>query len=229
VKDCISHVTGTERMIMGDPLPQVAIDHLVHVNNPFGEIVELWVEERRPWSPQRVLAEYDEQVVRRTAEMRALDDEALDELTESPLGLMSTREFLKVRVFDCWMHEQDIRRAIDRPGHVDGPIIDVALERFQGALGYVVGKKAGAPDGATVVFAFDDRPDGAIAVQVDGRARVVDEVPDDPTTRLTMSFATFVARGGGRSTADEALAEGVVFDGDEELGRRVLEALAFTP
>jgi uncharacterized protein (TIGR03083 family) len=176
-----------------------------------------------------VLAEYDEQIARRTAMLRELDEPALEALVQSPLGEMSNRDFLKVRVFDCWMHEQDIRRALGRPGHLDGPIVDLALERFRGALGYVVGKKAGAPDGATVVFALDGGPGGAIAVEVDGRARVVDAVPPEPTTRLTMSFETFVARGGGRSTADDALADGVVFDGDEALGRRVLDALAFTP
>jgi hypothetical protein len=127
------------------------------------------------------------------------------------------------------MHEQDIRRALGRAGHVDGPIVELALERFRGALGYVVGKKAGAPDGVSVVFALVGGPSGAIAVEVDGRARVIEAVPDAPTVRLVLPFETFVARGGGRSTADEALAEGAVFEGDEALGRRVLEALAFTP
>jgi len=229
VKDCVSHITGTERQIMGDPMPTVAIDHLDHVRNPFGEVVEVWVEERRPWSAAEVLAELDEQIPRRVAELRAMTNAQLDETTASPLGEMSNREFLKVRVFDTWMHEQDIRRAVGRPGHLDGPVVDLALERIEGALGYVVGKKAGAPDGASVVFDLSDGGPASITVLVDGRARVVPDLGGEPTARIALAFTTFVARCGGRITADEALAESASLQGDEALGRRVLDALAFTP
>lgn len=234
VKDCISHITGTERMMMGDPQPDVPIAHLEHVKNPFGETVEVWVEERRPWTPAQVRAEYDEQIARRVAELRATSTEKLDEVGMWPLGEMSYRDFLKVRVFDSWMHEQDIRRALGRPGNLDGPIVALALERFNGALGFVVGKKAGAPDGSSVVFELDGGPRRNIAVVVDGRAKVVDDAPASPTVRLTIPFETFVALCGGRQSADDAVvrARGAgrsVIEGDQQLGRRVLEALAFTP
>jgi uncharacterized protein (TIGR03083 family) len=230
VKDCISHITGTERSMMGDPAPVVAIDHLEHIKNPFGEIVEVWVEERRSWSAADVRAEFDEQIARRTAELRATSVETLDEVGDWPLGRMSYRDFLKVRVFDSWMHEQDIRRALDRCGHLDGPVVTMSLERFDGALGFVVGKKAGAPDGSTVVFELDGGPRDCITVIVDGRAKVTDDVPTDPTVRLTMPFETFVALCGGRQSADDPTAiSDVRIDGDEDLGRRVLVALPFTP
>jgi uncharacterized protein (TIGR03083 family) len=228
VKDCVSHVTGTERQMMDDPLPAVAIDHLDHVANPFGEVVEVWVEERRPWSAAQVLAEFDEQVSRRASGLRAMTDDELDATSPTPLGEMSNRDFLKVRVFDSWMHEQDIRRVVGRPGHLDGPVVDVALERVEGALGYVVGKRAGAPDGASVVFEVDGGP-GRITVLVDGRAQVVDRVEGEPTVVIALPFSTFVSRCGGRITAAEAIAEGASCRGDVDLGRRVLDALAFTP
>jgi uncharacterized protein (TIGR03083 family) len=230
VKDCISHITGTERSMMGDPAPLVPIDHLDHIKNPFGEIVEVWVEERRPWTPTQVRAEYDEQIARRVAGLRATSTEELDEVGLWPLGEMSYRDFLKVRVFDSWMHEQDIRRAVGRRGHLDGPVVTMSMDRFDGALGYVVGKKAGAPDGSTVVFELDDGPRECITVAVHGRAKVIDEVPNEPTVRLTLPFETFVALCGGRQSADDPIAiSDVRIDGDAELGRRVLDALAFTP
>jgi uncharacterized protein (TIGR03083 family) len=228
VKDCVSHITGTERQMMGDPLPLVAIDHLDHVANPFGEMVEVWVEERRPWTAAQVLAEFDEQISRRVASLRATTNDDLEATSPTPLGEMSNRDFLKVRVFDSWMHEQDIRRVVGRPGHLDGPVVEVALERIEGALGYVVGKRAGAPDGASVVFEIDGGP-GQIAVLVDGRARVVDRLDGEPTVVIALPFSTFVARCGGRITAAEAIAEGASFHGDTELGQRVLDVLAFTP
>lgn len=229
VKDCVSHVTGTERMMMGDPLPDAPIAHLDHVLNPFGEIVEVWVEERRPWSVAAVLAEFDGQIARRVGELRTMTDAQLVETTETPLGEMPYRDFLMVRVFDSWMHEQDIRRAVDRPGHLDGPVVDVALARFEGALGYVVGKKAAAPDGSTVVFDLVGGPGGSIVVKVDGRAAVVDDMPEEPTARIVVPFESFVALGGGRCGAADALAVGTRIEGDQELGRRVLESMAFTP
>lgn len=228
VKDCVSHITGTERQILGDPSPEVSIDHLDHVANPFGEVVEVWVEERRPWTAAQVLAEFDEQIPRRVASMRAMTSDELDATSSTPLGEMSNRDFLKVRVFDSWMHEQDIRRVVSRPGNLDGPVVDVALERIEGALGYVVGKRAGAPDGASVVFELDSGP-GRITVLVDGRARVVDRVDGEPTVVITLPFTTFVARCGGRISAAEATAEGASCRGDVDLGRRVLDVLAFTP
>jgi uncharacterized protein (TIGR03083 family) len=229
VQDCVSHITGTERMIMGDPAPEVAIAHLDHVKNPFGEIVEVWVEQRRSWTPQQVLAEFDEHIPRRIAELRAMTEQELTEPTESPLGVMPYRNFLEVRIFDTWMHEQDIRRAVDRPGHLDGPIVDAALIRFRGALGYVVGKKAGAPDGASVVIELVGGPGGAIAVAVDGRAYVVDDIPDDPTVRIVVPFEDFVALGGGRRAAADLPDDALRVEGDHDLGRRVLDAMAFTP
>jgi uncharacterized protein (TIGR03083 family) len=229
VKDCVSHITGSERMMMGDPFPERDVSQLPHVRNPFGEIVELWVDERRDWSRADVHAEFLDQTARRIPQLRAMTDDELKEITESPLGAMTQRDFLEVRVFDSWMHEQDIRRAVGRSGHLQGPVVDIALDRIRMALGYVVGKKAGAPDGSTVVFSVPDGPTIDIAVRVDGRAQVVDDVPATPTVRITLPFETFVALGGGRWTAAEATTAELTIDGDRELADRVLDSMAFTP
>ena len=56
---------------------------------------------------------------------------------------------MEIRVFDCWYHDQDIREALGRPGFLEGPVADLSLGRIPPkALGYVVGKKAGAPPGS---------------------------------------------------------------------------------
>jgi uncharacterized protein (TIGR03083 family) len=230
VQDCISHVIGIERMLMGDPQPDVATDHLAHVNDPMAISIESWVEERRTRSGREVLAEYREQTARRLEQLRAMTDDEMDELGWSPVGEVPYRVFMRVRVFDCWMHEQDMRRALDLPGHLEGPAVDITLERIENALGYVVGKKAGAPDGSSVVFELDGAPIKTFTVVVDGRAKVVDEVPDVPTCRIRVPFESFVALGGGRWDADEAVAAGgIEIEGDQQLARRILESMAFTP
>ena len=92
-----------------------------------------------------------------------------------------------------------------------------------------MGKKAGAPDGSSVVFELDAGPRRSFAVVVDGRAKVVDDTPADPTVRLTIPFETFVALCGGRRSAADAAPGHMEIEGDEELGRRILAELAFTP
>ena len=106
---------------------------------------------------------------------------------------------MAIRVFDCWYHDQDIREALDRPGFLEGDVADLALGRIPTkALPYVVGKKAGAPQGATVVFDVTGRPPIEAAVGVDGRAALLATTPADPTTRLTLDRRTF-SRLGGRA------------------------------
>jgi uncharacterized protein (TIGR03083 family) len=230
VQDCLSHIIGIERMLMGDPAPDVAVDHLPHLKEPMAAGLETWVEARRSQTGGEVLTEFRDQMDRRLRNLRAMSDEEMSTVGWSPIGEVPYRDFMNVRVFDCWMHEQDMRRALDLPGNVEGPAVDLSLDRFRNALGYVVGKKAGAPDGSSVVFELDGAPLDELVVTVDGRARVVDEAPGDPTVRIRLPFATFVALGGGRWDTVEALAAGgVAFEGDAELGHRVLGSMGFTP
>ena len=58
---------------------------------------------------------------------------------------LGTRDLLPFRVFDAWVHEQDMRRAVGRPGDLDTPVAAAALDRIVGTMPFVVGKRAGAP------------------------------------------------------------------------------------
>ena len=64
-----------------------------------------------------------------------------------PAGGAPHAEFMEVRVFDSWVHEQDVRRALDRPGGSGNQASALSIDRVQGAMGFVVGKRAGCPDG----------------------------------------------------------------------------------
>jgi uncharacterized protein (TIGR03083 family) len=231
-KDCLSHMAGTERMLLGEPAPDVDISHLAHAVSPFQQMMEVWVEAARPEPGSAVVTAFDEATARRLDALRAMTPEQWDEVGWSPIGDVAYRQFMVVRLFDCWMHEQDIRRAVGRPGHLWGPVVDRALDRFRAALGFVVGKKAGAPDGSSVVICTTGETELVLPVVVDGRATLVDpaDAPAAPTATVTVPFATFVALGGGRW--DRAAAEaagGIELTGDVALGRRVLDGLAFTP
>ena len=65
----------------------------------------------------------------------------------TPAGKDTFGRFMQIRVFDCWLHEQDIRDAVGQPGHESGLAVEVVLDEMATALGFVVGKKAGATAG----------------------------------------------------------------------------------
>lgn len=230
VKDCVSHIIGTERMLLGEPAPEIAVDHLAHVASPFAAAMEPWVEQRRGWTGAEVLVELREVTDRRLAALRALSPEEWEQPSWSPIGEVPYREFMGVRAFDCWMHEQDIRRVVDRPGHLTGPAATLAVAQLGSGLGYVVGKRAGAPQGTTVVVEVTG-PDGAtFALEVDGRAQPMATVPEEPTARLRMDLEAFCALGGGRWDAEQVVRRGrVEVEGDQELSRRILANMAVTP
>lgn len=231
VKDNVSHVIGIERMLLGDAAPVVDLSHIERIaGDPFAASIESWVEARRPVPGPEVAAELDEVVARRLEQLGAMTEEDFDRVGFSPIGEVPYRRFMVVRVFDCWMHEQDMRRAVGRPGHLEGSAVEVALGHFTTALGFVVGKKAGAPQGSSVVFEVDGPTPRRYGVVVDGRAQLVDPAPDDPTVTIALPLTSFVALGGGRWTAEEARdAGGLTVTGDTELGERVLANLGFTP
>ena len=114
---------------------------------------------------------------------------------------------MAIRVFDCWYHDQDIREALDRPGFLEGESPTCRSARIPTkALGYVVGKKAGAPPGSTVVFVVEGSPPivAAISVPPEGRAVLLDDAPADPSARITIDRRTFARLAGGRWTGAHA-------------------------
>jgi hypothetical protein len=136
---------------------------------------------------------------------------------------------MQIRVFDCWLHEQDIRDAVGRPGHESGLAVEVVLDEMATALGFVVGKKAGATTGQRVTFALTDG--GAVVremhVEVGERAAVVPVLSGPATVVLTMPVGVMTRRCAGRVGADELLDQ-VVIDGDAALAARILENQSYT-
>jgi hypothetical protein len=139
------------------------------------------------------------------------------------------RDLLPFRAFDSWVHEQDMRVALDRPGGVDGPAAEAAMDRIVGTVSYVVGKKVAPPDGTVVVIECTPPLARTVAIAVEGgRARVLDAAPVDPTARIRVPGDVYARVACGRADPAAVLAAGsVTLDGDQAIGRRVLEELNF--
>jgi uncharacterized protein (TIGR03083 family) len=229
VKDNISHIIGTEAMLLGRPAPDHEPGEKPWVKNPIGAGNEVHVDFRRSWAPNEVLEEFRHVTGERLKTLRSWSEDDFGKESWTPIGQGTVADLLAIRIMDCWVHEQDIRRALDAPGGLEGPVAQHAFGRHAGAMPFIVGKKAGAPDGTTVVFDVQGPAGGTVAVGVEGgRAKPLAEAPSDPTVRLTMDLATFNALCTGRWDPAEALEKGrVSFDGDADIGRRIVQQMNF--
>jgi uncharacterized protein (TIGR03083 family) len=227
VQDNLSHIVGTESTILGRPAPDHQPGEKPWIRNPIGAGNEVHVDFRRSWTPDKVLEEFRDIADERIKSIRALSPEDLAGESWTPIGQGTVADLLAIRVMDMWVHEQDIRRAIGKPGGLDGPIAEHVFGRHATAIPFVVGKKVAPPAGTTVVVEVTGPAGGTIAVATEGkRANRLDEIPDEPTVTLSMDLETFNCLCTGRG--DPAThAKKVTITGDQPLGGRVVEQLNF--
>ncbi len=229
VADQVAHLIGTESMLAGRSTPALAGDPGSHVRNDMGRFNEAWVQHFRGWPPAEELAAWRQVTGERRAQLDAMTEEDFAAESWTPVGPGTFARFMEIRVFDTWVHEQDIREAVGRPGHDRGAAVERCFDEMIGALGYLVGKRAGAPDGSSVTFHLEGSAGRDVTVAVEGRARVVDRFEGQPTTTLRLPALTFARLACGRADPDAVLAGGAIrIEGDRDLGRRVVSNLAFT-
>jgi len=199
-----------------------------HVRNDVGAMNERWVAERRGRAGPDVMAEFAEVTAARLDALRAMPAERFEETGPSPVGVVPYREFMVVRVMDCWVHEQDMRVATDRVRRFEGEAATVAMGRIASAMPFVVGKRAGAPEGSSVRIEVGP-PTGPIHIEVrDGRARAVGALRGEPTVTVVMDADALWRLGCGRIQGSAARQAGMVtVAGDGALGAAVVDAMAF--
>ena len=150
--------------------------------------------------------------------------------TQTPAGPDSYGRFMRIRVFDCWMHEQDIRAALGRApgdGQLSGADARQSLDEMAASMSFVVGKKGRAPDGSRVLLKLTGPLSREIRVAVDGRAALVEDFGGaEPTTVVTLDGLQFTRLAGGRGVVDYRPAD-VDYSGDAVLGERIVENLAY--
>ncbi len=223
----LAHLIGTERSLAGAALPDVPSDLGAHVRNDIGRVNEAWITALRDSPHPDLLADFRAVTAERLASLRAMSAEEFNASSWTPAGNATYARFMLIRIFDCWMHEQDIRTAAGRPGNEAGDAAWQALDEVVLALGYIVGKRGRAPDGSSVLIRLSGPVERDLAVVVDGRARVVDAMAGEPTATLTLSSSLFMRLAGGREDPETALRR-IELAGDEALARQLATSLAYT-
>ena len=228
VKDNVAHTAHLEAVLAGAPEETLPVDEAPHLKGPMNYYTEQGVLARRDRDLDALTDEIENAVATRYAELRAeppTDGSA--PAPRTPGGVRwDTRTLLSNRPLDVWMHEQDIRRAIDRPGGFDSPAAAHVLRVLGQALPMVVGKRLAPPPGTSVRLEVPDAGLGwTVRVGDDGRAAPASD-GEAPTTTVSLTPEEFVVLGGGRRSPETVRP---VIEGDEELGRRLLTCLAVTP
>ena len=249
VHDVVAHLAAAERELLGDPKPAAPSSYGPHVRSDFGRHMEDGVEARRSMPHAALVAELAATLEERLPVVRAARAD------EPPVRVVAGQDWdmtvlLRNRAFDAWMHEQDLRRAVTRPGNLDGPGALVTWELIGQALPLLVARRAGAGPGASVAVTAT----GALArtatvlVVERGRGRLAGTILDggeldggeldgaeldgaeldggEPTAAVSADWETWVRLIGGRLSPNDAV---VAITGDAALGRRLVDGCCVTP
>jgi len=232
VQAVASHIIGTESFLAGiaPPQPDIDVSALDHVHNDIGVMNECWVRHLSKESGAGVLERFRALTNDRRKALTGMSDEEWNAVMPTPVGMESYGRFMRVRTFDCWMHEQDMREALSRPSsddELDGPPSQLSLDEIAATMGYVVGKLAKAPEGSRVLFELTGPVARSIRVSVDGRAQAVDDFGgQEPTATIRLDGLQFTRLCGGRPMS-AARPQDVELSGDKDVAARVVENLNF--
>ena len=230
VKAVVAHIIGTESMLLGEKAPDVAVDEATHphVRNDIGRFNEAWVAAMAGDAPADVLEHYRDHGSRRVA--RRSTRRPTRRGTPSASRRRGRTPTAGSCASGCSTAGCTSRTSATPSGGPAGrtaPAATVALDEIEAVLGYVVGKKAGAPQGSRVRFELTGPAARTIDVEVGERAAVVDELSGPPTVTLTMPAGVFARLGGGR--VDPAtVRDQITVDGDAALGEQIVSNMAFT-
>lgn len=237
VQDQIAHVVGLEAIFNGAEQPDIEVPDHPWIKSDFGRFMETHVEARRDGEGPAVVAEWQELFPQRVAvlhEMLALDP---DEPIETPVGPRRPSDLVSLRTVDIWCHEQDIRQALNRPGNLDSPGAALFSQRLFTALP-ILAARSGLPVGSTVIVETTGPVQGRGGVRIverDGKPygeelfsgdSYADDAHEGEATTIRLTTEAFTRRGAGRIPTSELR---YAVDGDEDLARMLLDAIAVTP
>lgn len=230
VHDVVAHIVGTEMMLAGTPTPEADVAGRDYVHNEIGALNEKWVEHLRSESPASMLAAFRDITARRKQMLAAMPVGEWNTVTFTPAGPDSYGRFMRVRIFDCWMHEHDIRHAVGRPptdADLAGADSRLALDEMTASMPFVVAKKGQAPAGARVQITLTGPVAREIRVSVDGRAALVEDFGGaQPTVGITLDGLQFTRLAGGRPLM-AGRTDGIDYAGDTAAGARIIENLNY--
>ena len=228
VKDQLAHICGVESSLLGRPEPGDPVQ-AEHVRNEMGAVNEREILARRSRSVDELLDELRDATAERGKVLASWTEEEWNEDAQGAFGVSSRTWIIGTRVVDVFTHEQDIRVATARPGHLNGDVARFVYGRMAGAMGFVVGKRAKGADGQSVVFAIGP-PGDTFAIEMQGARGVRVDASPDPSASIAADVETFLRLTAGRWSPKRVIDEGrLTIEGDHDLAGRVVAGMNITP
>lgn len=221
VRGVAAHLAAVEHMLIGEE-PGSWTDGV-----PFDQVGE-YLAQVADFDNAAFLAAYRDTIATRRAELATYTAEQMDRPSMTPVGPQTYGRFMAIRVFDFWVHEQDIRGPLGLPGHETGGAAEMALNEIEISLPYIVGKKIGLPDGKSMTIELTGPVERQMHVVVDGRAGNVDAL-DSPDVVLRANSTAFALLACGRIDPQAPIDDGrVSWTGDDDIGEKAARSLRFT-
>jgi uncharacterized protein (TIGR03083 family) len=218
VRDQLAHIVSAEYALTGHfGTPGTTPDSELYAG------AGMFLIDVREEPPRALLERFREITAERLAALADLADWTTP--TWTPLGTGTVERLVRLRIFDCWMHEQDIRDALARPGHDQGAPVEIVLDEIGAVLGRLLVKQARVPDGSLVTIEATGPAARTWHVVVDGgRGQPATVAPRAPDVRLRLPTPVLTRLCGGRVNPRTAA---VSIEGDRDLGARIVEHLRF--
>ncbi|HEY3681695.1 MAG TPA: maleylpyruvate isomerase family mycothiol-dependent enzyme [Streptosporangiaceae bacterium] len=227
VRDQLAHLLTFEEELAGHPTPADDLpDMPAWVHNDIGKANERAVHHWRSRPVTEMLEAWTRTVDERLAQLSAASDADLAADSWTPLGPGTVLDLMQVRILDHWLHEQDIRRATARPGHESGPAAEHTIDRLLAGIPMVVGKRAAAPEGTSVVVELTGPITRERTVTVSSGRAHPSTRPTTPTVILRMPSTTYAELAAGRTQPTQAQ---VTWTGDDSLAQKITTSLTIMP
>lgn len=228
VRAVAAHTAHLEHVLSGGTHDDVEVGEVPHARGFMGQFTEQGVVARRDRSPDELVNEIRESA---TATHTAILTDAVpvpEAPARDPFGAIgwTNHTLWRNRPLDLWMHEQDVRRAVGRPGNLDSPGARHTVDYLSDSLGLVLAKRAKAPAGTTLRLEVAGHAPRAWVVNDAGRGEEVSEAPEAADVVLRFTPEAFILVAGGRRGPAQV---DVVVEGDTALADRVLTSMAVTP
>lgn len=245
VKDLFAHIAGLGHYLIGYSDPDVEVPDYPWITSNSAQFLQKAVEVRRSRSGPEVVQEW-QQVFNVRQQM--LRDPDVTETTEvrGPVGPLPLGVLLRQRTAELWVHEQDLRAVLDRPGNLDSPGAALFTTQVLAAFPGNVAGRTDLPEATTVIVESTGPVQARVGVHLsvgaDGRRvgqplftgedRVDDETgevaPLKPgsITSIRLSTDALTRRAAGRVPTAELR---YTVEGNDAVAAQVLDAIVITP
>lgn len=229
VHDQLAHVASLESWLAGGELPPEA-PPAPYIRNPVGERMERGVYAMRGWSRGRLVAALRSAIESRRLALQANPPRVGDLVTGVMGNPVPAERSLPLRVFDVWVHEQDVRVATGRPGNENGPGAQVGRDCILMMLpGYWLDAAKAQPGQAFRLRVTGALPfERTVVANEHGTASYAAEAGSSlpPVSGVELDWLDLVARTNGRAGADDTP---VRITGDATMAQAMLAALPMSP